>query len=106
MRDSKTVKKHMENQVAAQTSKSSYAARWQDLYTLAQAKQHCEDNDAESDEGGPGFEGVKLGGSTAEELQRPVKRRRTNDGEIPVVGLIMFNENIFFCSCSHCQYST
>jgi len=80
----------MGNQIAAQTSKSTYAAQWQDLYT--QANQ--DDNDA--DEGGPGLEGAQSEGSTAEGLQRPVKRRRINEGEIPVVSLIIFNENVFF----------
>jgi hypothetical protein len=83
----------MGNQIAAQTSKSTYAAQWQDLYT--QANQ--DDNDA--DGGGPGLEGAQSEGSTgstAEGLQRRVKRRRINEGEIPVVSLIIFNENVFF----------
>jgi hypothetical protein len=90
MRDAKTVKKHMANQVAAQTSKSSYAAQWQDRYT--QAKQRCKDDNTESDEEAPspGLNGAQSGGST-EGLgppQRPVKRRRVvNEGEIQVVCL-------------------
>jgi hypothetical protein len=98
MRDPKTIKKHATNQVTAETTKSSYAAQWQDQYT--QAKQRCE----ESDEGDPGLEGAlsESGRSTQEGLQRPVKRRRINEG---VVSLIIFNENILFCT-SHCQYST
>ena len=87
----------MTNQVAAQTSRLSYTAQWQDLYT--QATQHFNDN-AKSDEERPGpSNGPQSGGRTAEG-QSPVKRRRINDLEIPVtasaaVGLI-FNENISF----------
>lgn len=72
LRDAKTVKKHMTNQVTAQTSRLSYTAQWQDLYT--QATQHFNDN-AKSDEEGPGpSNGPQSGGRTAEG-QSPVKRR-------------------------------
>lgn len=95
MRDAKTVKKHMANQVAAQSLKTSYVAQWQDLYT--QAKH----NDAkyDLDDGGPGLEGFQSGGSTAEDLQRPVKRRCIIEGEIsPAVVTVRLNVNIlFFC---------
>ena len=97
LRDAKTVKKHLANQVAAQTSKSSYAAQWQDLYTRAKQRREDEDTEslADSDEGGHGLEGAqsRLGGNTAadlEGLQRPVKRRRINEGDsTPEVGLIL-----------------
>lgn len=97
LRDAKTVKRHIANQAAAQTSKSSYTARWQDLFT--QAKRRCKDDNAESDsdEGGSGLEGAQsqAGCSTAAEgLRGPVKRRRISEEDIPEVGLIIFNENI------------
>ena len=104
IRDAKTIKKHMANQAAAQTSKLSYTAQWQDLYM--QANQRCKDDDAESDGAGPGLEAAQSGGSAEEGLHRPIKRCHMKEDEMPVVGPIISNEHVFFCSLSYFQYST